>query len=134
MNAVSADTSWVASKTELGQPAGPLDRSLRFPRQDESFLHALLGTDPTRRRCSRILTLLLAIVIGVLALSGHRKTSAAEVTALKIETQAFKGDWETILARGTIRVAVPYSRTLFFNDRGTQMGLTAARFTNFNGG
>ena len=73
----------------------------------------------------------LAIVVGVLALSGHRETSAAEVTALKLETQAFKGDWEAILARGTIRVAVPYSRTLFFNDRGTQMGLTADALYEF---
>jgi len=75
--------------------------------------------------------LLLAIIVAVFALSGYRETSAAEVTALKIETQAFKGDWEAILARGTIRVAVPYSRTLFFNDRGTQMGLTADALYEF---
>jgi membrane-bound lytic murein transglycosylase MltF len=74
---------------------------------------------------------MLAIVVGVIALSGHRETSAAEVTALKLETQAFKGDWEAILRRGTIRVAVPYSRTLFFNDRGTQMGLTADALYEF---
>ena len=84
---------------------------------------------PTRRRCSRMPILLLA-VFGVLALSGHGETST-EVTALKLETQAFKGDWEAILARGTIRVAVPYSRTLFFNDRGTQMGLTADTLYEF---
>jgi len=77
------------------------------------------ASDPTRRRYSRIPILLLPIVVGVLALSCHRETSAGEVTALKLETQAFKGDWDAILARGTIRVAVPYSRTLFFNDRGT---------------
>jgi membrane-bound lytic murein transglycosylase MltF len=76
-------------------------------------------------------TLLLAIVVGLLALSDRREISAAEVTALKLETQAFKGDWEAILARGTIRVAVPYSRTLFFNDRGTQMGLTADALYEF---
>jgi len=87
--------------------------------------------DPTRSRSSRMPTLLLAIVVGLLALSDRREISAAEVTALKLETQAFKGDWEAILARGTIRVAVPYSRTLFFNDRGTQMGLTADALYEF---
>ena len=56
---------------------------------------------------------------------------AASVTALKLETQAVKGDWEEILKRGTIRVAVPYSRTLFFNDRGNQMGLTAEIIREF---
>lgn len=89
------------------------------------------ASDPTRRRYSRIPILLLPIVVGVLALSCHRETSAGEVTALKLETQAFKGDWDAILARGTIRVAVPYSRTLFFNDRGTQMGLTADALYEF---
>src|SRR5262245_23481726 len=89
------------------------------------------ATDPTRRHGSRMPALWLAIVVGVLALSGHRETSAAEVTALKLETQAFKGDWKAILARGTIRVAGPYSRTLFFNDRGTQMGLTADALYEF---
>ena len=76
--------------------------------------------------------LLLAIIVAVLALSGYRETSAAEVTALKLETQAFKGDWEAILARGTIRVAVPYSRTLFFNDRGTQAAMKDALIILFD--
>ena len=89
------------------------------------------ASEPTRRPCSRIPILLLVIVVGLLALSNHRETAAAEVTALKLETQAFKGDWEAILRRGTIRVAVPYSRTLFFNDRGTQMGLTADALYEF---
>jgi len=89
------------------------------------------ASDPICRRCSKMLLLLLAIAIGVLALHGHRETSAAELTALKLETQAFKGDWEAILRRGTIRIAVPYSRTLFFNDRGTQMGLTADALYEF---
>jgi membrane-bound lytic murein transglycosylase MltF len=58
-------------------------------------------------------------------------TAAAAITALKLETQAVKGDWDEILKRGTIRVAVPYSRTLFFNDRGNQMGLTAEIIREF---
>jgi membrane-bound lytic murein transglycosylase MltF len=57
--------------------------------------------------------------------------AAAAVTALKLETQAVKGDWDEIVARGTIRVVVPYSRSLYFNDRGTHMGLTAEAIREF---
>ena len=131
MNAPFANLPFVASKTEFEQPAGPLSSVGDFPSRMKDFCLVRSATDPTRSRCSRMPTLLLAIVVGLLALSDRREISAAEVTALKLETQAFKGDWEAILARGTIRVAVPYSRTLFFNDRGTQMGLTADALYEF---
>ena len=131
MNAPFANLPFVASKTEFEQPAGPLSSVGDFPSRLKDFCLLHSASDPTRSRCSRMPTLLLAIVVGLLALSDCREISAAEVTALKLETQAFKGDWEAILARGTIRVAVPYSRTLFFNDRGTQMGLTADALYEF---
>src|SRR5262245_50306930 len=131
MNALPTDPPFVASKIELGQSAGQLNHLRRFLRQDKDFSMLYSATDPTRRHGSRMPALWLAIVVSVLLLSGHRETSAAEVTALKLETQAFKGDWEAIMARGTIRIAVPYSRTLFFNDRGTQMGLTADALYEF---
>ena len=44
-----------------------------------------------------------------------------------------KGDLDKISERGTIRVVLPYSRTLFFNDRGTQMGLDAETIREFDG-
>jgi membrane-bound lytic murein transglycosylase MltF len=52
---------------------------------------------------------------------------------LKLETQAVKGDWDEIFERGTIRIVVPYSRTLFFNDRGNQMGIAAEIIREFGG-
>ena len=73
----------------------------------------------------------IGLLIGALAAAVPVAAVAASVTALKLETQAVKGDWEEILKRGTIRVAVPYSRTLFFNDRGNQMGLTAEIIREF---
>ena len=76
---------------------------------------------------------MIFIVLLIVALAAAMPVAAvaASVTALKLETQAAKGDWEEILKRGTIRVAVPYSRTLFFNDRGNQMGLTAEIIREF---
>ena len=71
------------------------------------------------------------LLLGALAAAAPVTALAASVTALKLETQAVKGDWDEISKRGTIRVAVPYSRTLFFNDRGNQMGLTAEIIREF---
>src|ERR671912_714376 len=71
------------------------------------------------------------LLLGALAAAAPVTALAASVTALKLETQAVKGDWDEISKRGTIRIAVPYSRTLFFNDRGNQMGLTAEIIREF---
>jgi membrane-bound lytic murein transglycosylase MltF len=38
---------------------------------------------------------------------------------------AWKGDFDGMVERRTIRVAVPYSRTLYFNDKGRERGITA---------
>jgi membrane-bound lytic murein transglycosylase MltF len=74
---------------------------------------------------------LIFILLAAITAAAPAITVAASVTALKLETQAVKGDWDEILKRGTIRIAVPYSRTLFFNDRGNQMGLTAEIIREF---
>ena len=73
------------------------------------------------------------LLLAAMTAAASVTTAAAPVTRLKLETQAVKGDWDEIFERGTIRVAVPYSRTLFFNDRGTQMGLTAEFIREFDG-
>ena len=73
------------------------------------------------------------LMLGAIAAAASVTTAAAAVTALKLETQAVKGDWDKISERGTIRVVLPYSRTLFFNDRGTQMGLDAETIREFDG-
>jgi membrane-bound lytic murein transglycosylase MltF len=76
--------------------------------------------------------LLLAAFAGV---SGG--AAAADVlrkpakAALSLENKVFKGDFEAMKQRRVIRVAVPYSRTLFFNDRGVQRGLTAENIQQF---
>jgi membrane-bound lytic murein transglycosylase MltF len=43
----------------------------------------------------------------------------------------FAGDFDQMLERRRIRVLVPYSRTLFFHDKGTQRGMTADMMLEF---
>lgn len=76
---------------------------------------------------------IILIFLVALTAAAPVRTAAAAVTALKLETQAVKGDWDKISERGTIRLVLPYSRTLFFNDRGTQMGLDAETIREFDG-
>ena len=45
--------------------------------------------------------------------------------ALPLEHKQWKGDFDGMVARRVIRVLVPYSRSLYFNDRGRERGLTA---------
>jgi len=45
--------------------------------------------------------------------------------ALDVAPTVWRGDFEEMLERRVIRVVVPYSRSLYFNDKGTQRGPTA---------
>ena len=50
---------------------------------------------------------------------------AAKVRALPTEARVWKGDFDGMLERRHIRVLVPYSRTLFYNDKGRERGISA---------
>ena len=56
---------------------------------------------------------------------------AASVTGLEHDVPARTGDLDVLLERREIRVLVPYSRTLFFIDKGAQRGLTADTLQDF---
>jgi membrane-bound lytic murein transglycosylase MltF len=56
---------------------------------------------------------------------------ATGVTGLEHDLPARSGDLDALLERREIRVLVPYSRTLFFNDKGEQRGLTADTLRDF---
>jgi membrane-bound lytic murein transglycosylase MltF len=66
---------------------------------------------------------LLAFVIAAAA--------AAPPTGLRHEGEPQFGDLDAMLERRVVRVLVPYSRTLYFNDRGAQRGLTADTLRDF---
>src|SRR5688572_4581460 len=56
---------------------------------------------------------------------------AGAVTTLEHEPQTWHGDFDGMLERRIVRVLVPYSRTLYFNDKGAQRGLVADAIKDF---
>ena len=51
--------------------------------------------------------------------------SADKPRQLNIGVKPWTGDFDKMVTRRMIRVLVPYSRTLYFNDKGRERGLTA---------
>jgi membrane-bound lytic murein transglycosylase MltF len=49
----------------------------------------------------------------------------AETRALPTELKSWTGDFDGMMERRVVRVAVPYSRSLYYLDRGRERGLTA---------
>jgi membrane-bound lytic murein transglycosylase MltF len=57
---------------------------------------------------------------------------APKVRTLPVtEDKPWKGDFDRLLGRRMIRVLVPFSRTLYFNDRGRERGLTGELVRDF---
>jgi membrane-bound lytic murein transglycosylase MltF len=50
---------------------------------------------------------------------------------LVLGTKPWQGDFDRMIARRMIRVLVPYSRTLYFNDKGQERGITADTVRDF---
>jgi membrane-bound lytic murein transglycosylase MltF len=55
----------------------------------------------------------------------------AEKRTLAIANKPWTGDFDKLLARKMIRVLVPYSRTLYFTDKGHEKGITADNVRDF---
>jgi membrane-bound lytic murein transglycosylase MltF len=53
--------------------------------------------------------------------------------ALPTDTKEWKGDFDGMIKRRHIRMVIPYSRTLYFNDHGRERGLTANNARDFEG-
>ena len=77
----------------------------------------------------------LVLVTSVLGQSsGSTQSNPAAkqaVRQLEISNKPWNGDFDQMLERRIIRVAVPYSRTLCFNDRGHERGITAETVREF---
>ena len=76
--------------------------------------------------CARIAILLLSLV--AFAIGAVSPTLGQEVTDQRFvlpKTRAWTGDFSEMLKRRKLRLLVPYSKTLFFVDRGRQMGVVA---------
>ncbi|HBD34119.1 MAG TPA: lytic transglycosylase F, partial [Cupriavidus sp.] len=50
---------------------------------------------------------------------------------LNLTNKPWTGDFDGMFKHRTIRVLVPYSRTLYFNDRGRERGVTADTVRDF---
>lgn len=72
-------------------------------------------------------TLVLAALLVAIANVGHAQpTSTAEPSKprqLAIADKPWTGDFDKLLARRMIRVYAPFSRSLYFNDKGRERGL-----------
>ena len=60
-----------------------------------------------------------------LTLAGEAPKKAAKPRQLVLDTQSWKGDFNAMLERRMVRVLVPYSRTLYYVDKGHERGLNA---------
>ena len=58
-------------------------------------------------------------------------TAPAAVRQLDIANKPWTGDFDAMLQRRVIRFLVPYSRTLYFNDKGRERGISAELARDF---
>ena len=77
--------------------------------------------------CSvRSLSFLAPLLAGLVGLSlPAAAESPQKPRALPTEAKVWKGDFDGMVGRRHVRVLVPYSRTLYFNDRGRERGVEA---------
>jgi membrane-bound lytic murein transglycosylase MltF len=64
-------------------------------------------------------------VLIALAIPSFPADAPPKPRALPLENRAWTGDFDGMVERRLIRVLVPYSRSLYFNDKGRERGLTA---------
>ncbi|MBM3522966.1 MAG: lytic transglycosylase F, partial [Alphaproteobacteria bacterium] len=82
------------------------------------------------------LFLLFALVSSLLAADSVAQSAPSgpgtrPLRSLPLDTRPWTGDFDAMIERRMIRVLVPHSRTLFFNDRGQERGLTAELVRDF---
>jgi len=76
--------------------------------------------------------LLVTSALGQSSGSPQPKPAAKQaVRQLEISNKPWTGDFDQMLERRIIRVLVPYSRTLYFNDKGHERGITADTVRDF---
>lgn len=73
----------------------------------------------------------LVLSLAAAAAAAPSKAAAANPRQLDVVGKPWTGDFEQMLDRHMIRVLVPYSRTLYFNDKGRERGITADTMRDF---
>jgi ABC-type amino acid transport substrate-binding protein len=83
------------------------------------------------RGMSRFVPMVVAALFAVPAFAQQPPPGDVEERALDIRNKPWKGDFQQMLDRRTIRVLVPYSRTLYFVDKGVERGITVEAVRDF---
>jgi membrane-bound lytic murein transglycosylase MltF len=65
------------------------------------------------------------------AAAAPAQTSPMQVRGLSLSNKTWTGDFDRMLQRRMIRVDVPYSRSLYFNDKGRERGISAELVRDF---
>lgn len=76
-------------------------------------------------------SLAAALVLALPAAAQEKSQPAATPRQLSLELKPWTGDFDPMLERRVIRVLVPYSRTLYFVDKGHERGITAELMRDF---
>jgi hypothetical protein len=63
----------------------------------------------------------VALALGAVDSQAQDKSSSTHALPMQL-AGAWKGDFDGMMERRVIRVLVPYSRTLYFNDAGHERG------------
>jgi membrane-bound lytic murein transglycosylase MltF len=82
-------------------------------------------------RLARLLLLPLSIALCPAMAADKPAAPAAKTRKLQLDNKPWKGDFEQMLERRTIRVLLPYSRSLYFVDKGHERGITAELARDF---
>jgi len=84
------------------------------------------------RRLTSLIALPLALSLTVLCAGPARAAAAPEQPRqLEFANKPWSGDFDGMFGRRMIRVLVPYSRTLYYNDRGHERGITVELVRDF---
>jgi membrane-bound lytic murein transglycosylase MltF len=73
----------------------------------------------------------LLFVAALAAPAEQAAEGAGAPRALPMEIQPWKGDFDGMVERREVRVLVPYSRTLYYNDKGRERGVVADTVRDF---
>jgi membrane-bound lytic murein transglycosylase MltF len=76
-------------------------------------------------------SLAAALLLALPAAAQEKSKPAATPRQLSLELKPWSGDFDQMLERRVIRVLVPYSRTLYFVDKGHERGITAELLRDF---
>jgi membrane-bound lytic murein transglycosylase MltF len=84
------------------------------------MLHAI-----ARRGARCVAASLAAAILCTVQAGAQEKADPAKPRQLSLANEPWTGDFDLMLERRAIRVLVPYSRTLYYVDKGHERGLTA---------